>query len=370
MVECWDEDPEARLSAANIVYRMEEFFKTSLNLNEEKQQPSGTTTHYQPNNTMVTYNRDMTIGQPMECSQSSPPPCYSPTDPNSIQNSGEEGTQRQYFFPTSMPHINQGSSGCGTGSGCGSAGYSRAPLGLRNSACSEGESVRMNVYNSHQPLSVRNSLILGGNERKGEAETNFGASAVGGASLLFERVLEIQGENDGSSVGNALSNNGSVAGLDVDEFNLNSDSGVQNIHSSSATSMSSESNSSSSESLNTVSSSRLSDELFSKRQLPESSTDTLDLDGPTNAGDAPTLTTTNELGSAAVSLYGDVPTFPTTNELGSAAVSRYGDVPTFPTTNQLGSAAVSRYTLTTTNELPLVVPAESSGNSIATVTSV
>ena len=327
---------------------MEEFFKTVLNRNEKDCQFGGATPQYQMVNTMATYTSDTMatytsdtmataqIGQPMECSQSSPPPYYSPTDPNIVQNSCNEGTQRQHFFPTSMPHINQGS-GCGTGNGCGSVNYNRPVLGLRNSACSEGEAVRMNVYNNHQPLSVRNSLILG-SERRGETETNFG-----GASLLYERVLdEIQGENDGSSVGNALSTNGSVGGMDVEEFNLNSDSGVQNIHSSSATSMSSESNSSSSsDSLNSVSSSRLSDELFSKRQLPESSTDTLDLDV-----------------QPGVAQYVGAPVISTTNE---PPVSNYEEIPA------VGAADHVTYVY---NELCQSVPAENSNNSIATVTSV
>ena len=334
MVECWDEDPEARLSAANIVYRMEEFFKTALDPDEKDHQSSGTTTQYQTVSTMPTYNNDtMTtaqIGQPTEYSQSSPPPYYSPTDPNLFNNDA----QRQHFFPTSMPHINQ-ESGCGTGST--TSGSSRPILGLRNSACSEGEAVRMNVSSRHEPLSVRNSLILGADVR-GERETNFTTSLGGGASLLYDRVLdEIQGENDGSSVGNVLSTSVSVAGLDVDEFNLNSDSGVQNIHSSSAASLSTDSNSSSSESLNSVSSSRLSDELFSKRQIPESSTDTLDLDVP-----------------AAVSHYGETPAVTTTNELGLAAISNHGENPIINNTDYLAGLA----------------PAESSSNSISTVTSV
>ena len=342
LVECWDEDPEARLSAANIVYRMEEFYKTLLEVNEEDHWSNGATTQSQTMGTMATYNCDVMagqhIGQPTEHSQSSPLPCYSPTDPNLFHPTGNDDAQRQHFFPTSMPHINQGS-GCGTGStvaGC--TQPTRAPLGLRHSACSAGEAVQMNVYSRHEPLSVRNSLILGSN-KKGEGETNFGVSLRGGASLLYDRILdEIQGENDGSSVGNALSTNVSITGLDVEEFNLNSDSGVQNIHSSSAASSSSESNSNSSESLNSVSSSSLSDELFSKQHLPESSTDTLDLDN-----------------SAAASHYGDTPALNTTNELGLATVSSYGTNPVVSTTNET---------------LPLFAPTENSSNSISTVTSV
>ena len=312
-MECWDQDPEARLSAANIVYRMEEFFKTLFEHNDEDRRSNGTPTHCQTVSTMATYDYDVMtgqhIGQPTEHSQSSPLPCYSPTDPNLFHPTSNGDAQRQQFFPTSMPHINQGSE-CITGSAVtGSMQLTRDHLSIRHSACSEGEAVRMNMYNRHEPLSVRNSLILGSNRRM-EGETDFGVSA-GGASLLYEHVLdEIQGENDGSSVGNALSNNVSITGLDAEEFNLNSDSGVQNIHSSSAASLSSESNSNSSESVDSVSLSRLSDELFSKQQLPESSTDTLDLDNP-----------------AAASHYGETPALSTTSELGLVGIARYGANP-------------------------------------------
>ena len=177
----------------------------------------------------------------------------------------------------------------------------------------------MNVYNSHEALSVRNSLILT-EERRPERETEFGG---GRTSLLYEQgsLDEIQGENEESSVGNLCLANGS--GLDVEDSNLNSDSGVQNINSSSVTSASMDSSSNNSSfggSSNSVVS-NLSDELFNKRQLPESSTDTLDLDhqGP------------------------------------SAAVSNYGGAPG---------------TNTTTDELGQVMPVENSGNSVSTVTSV
>lgn len=338
-MECWDQDPEARLSAANIVYRMEEFFKTLFEHNDEDRLSNSTPTHCQTVGTMATYNYDVIagqhIGQPTEHSQSSPLPCYSPTDPNLFHPTSSGDAQRQQFFPTSMPHINQGS-GCGTGSAVTEGSQStRAPLGPRHSACSEGEAVRMNMYNRREPLSVRNSLILGSNRRV-EGETDFGVSLAGGASLLYEHVLdEIQGENDGSSIGNVLSTNVSITGLDAEEFNLNSDSGVQNIHSSSAASLSSESNSNSYESVNSVSSSRLSDELFSKQQLPESSTDTLDLDNP-----------------AAASHYGETPALSITNELGLVTIARYGANPIVRPSDETH---------------PLLAPNESS---ISTVTSV
>ena len=285
-MECWDEDPEARLSAANVVYRMEEFTKE---LNQDNHSSgSGVSTQY---NTMTSSNTMamVPIGQPpMECSQSSPPPYYSPTDPNSFQNAsdfpGPIPSPPRHFFPDSMPPppptYTSSTSG---GVSAGYYGCDRPTRTLRNSACSEGGAIHMNVYNSHEPLSVRNSLILGG-ERRTETETNFGMSTEGRASLLYEHgnIDEMQGENDESSVGNVHSANGS--GLDGEDFNLNSDSGVQNLHSNSMTSASTDSssnnpNSSSSGSRDSVVS-NLSDELFSKHQLPESSTDTLDLDHP------------------------------------------------------------------------------------------
>ena len=220
--------------------------------------------------------------------------------------------------------------------GGGGGGYDQPIRTLRNSACSEGGAIHMNVYNGHEPLSVRNSLILGRaggerrQERERERETEFGAS-VGGreASLLYEHghIDELQGENDGSSVDNVPSGNGS--GLDSEDFNLNSDSGVQNLHSSSATSVSM--NSSSNNPISSGSSrsresvvSNLSDELFSKHQLPESSTDTLDLDAQC---------------------------------LPVAAVSNYGGAPEI--INSVGELS------------DRVVPTvENSGNSVSTVTSV
>ena len=102
-----------------------------------------------------------------------------------------------------------------------------------------------------------------------------------------------------ASLGNVHSTDGGVGDLDIEseqDFNLNSDSGVQNVHSSSVTSTSMESSLNSSESLNSA---HLSDELlFSKQHLTESSTDTQDVDGPpavSHYGEAPTANVTNEL---------------------------------------------------------------------------
>lgn len=315
MVECWDEDPEARLSAANVVYRMEEFTKETLGVNIEDHTLSsgGSSTRY--SNTMATSSNAIAIGQPIgECSQSSPPP-YSPTDPNSSKNAGGD------ICRSVQPPVYTSLVGCDP----------RPIRTLRNSACSEGGAIHMSVYNSHEPLSVRNSLILGGaGDRRSERETEFGASAEYRASLLYERnnIDEVQGENDGSSVENIPSGNGS--GLDGEDFNLNSDSGVQNLHSNSATSVSmnssSSSSSSSSGSRDSVVS-NLSDELFSKHQLPESSTDTLDLDA----------------------------TSPPFSQPVTAVSNNYREAP---------------QTLGTVGILDQVVPVENSGNSIATVTSV
>ena len=337
VVECWDEDPEARLSAANVVYRMEEFTKEMLGINTELDcipSSSGggsSVNHY--GNAMATQqsSNTMAMGQPIgECSQSSPPP-YSPTDPNSSKNAGGSLCHSVQPPAYNSTTFSNGGSAVMVGGG---GGYDQPIRTLRNSACSEGGAINMSVYNRHEPLSVRNSLILGraGGERRQEREreTEFGASVEGrGVSLLYERghIDELQGENDGSSVDNVPSGNGS--GLDSEDFNLNSDSGVQNLHSSSATSVSM--NSSSNNPISSGSSrsresvvSNLSDELFSKHQLPESSTDTLDLD---------------------------------TQCLPAAAVSNYGGAP--EVINSVGELS------------DRVVPTvENSGNSVSTVTSV
>ena len=339
-MECWDEDPEARLSAANVVYRMEEFTKDSLGINDKDCTPSsGSSAHY--SNTMAMGSNTIAIGQPIgECSQSSPPP-YSPTDPNSCKNVGSSvcplpdtnsSPHGHHIFLDSLPSAPP--TYATSISGGGAAGYygcDRPTRMLRNSACSEGCAIHMNVYNSHEPLSVRNSLILGGaGERRQERETEFGASVEGRSSLFYEHgnIDELQGENDGSSVDNVPSANGS--GLDGEDFNLNSDSGVQNLHSNSGTSVSMNS---SSNNPNSSSSSRnrdsvvsnLSDELFSKHQLPESSIDTLDLD-----------------------VQSPLPP-------PAAAVSNYREAPEI---------------ISGVDELSQVVPVENSSNSVSTVTSV
>ena len=340
MVECWDEDPEARLSAANVVYRMEEFTKETLGINDKDCTPtSGSSAHY--SNTMATSSNTIAIGQPIgECSQSSPPP-YSPTDPNSSKNVGNvcplpdtvnSSPHGHHMFSDSIsPALPTYATSTSGGVAAGYYGCGRPTRTLRNSACSEGGAIHMNVYSSHEPLSVRNSLILGGaGERRQERETEFGASVEGRASLLYERgnIDELQGENDGSSVDNVPSANGS--GLDSEDFLLNSDSGVQNLHSNSGTSvsMNSSSNNQNSSSLSRSRDSvmsNLSDESFSKHQLPESSTDTLDLD------------------------VQSPPPPP------AAAVSNYREAPEI---------------ISTVDELGQVVPVENSSNSVSTVTSV
>ena len=100
------------------------------------------------------------------------------------------------------------------------------------------------------------------------------------AAEVVHQMQEFSKGGYKSAVMNVCSANGSD--LDMKDFNLNSDSGVQNLHSNSMTSASMDlssnnPNSSSSGSSDSVVS-NLSDELFSKHQLPKSSIDTLDLD--------------------------------------------------------------------------------------------
>ncbi len=108
--ECFDHDPEARPSAGNIAYRMTTLLDSSI---DDLYQELGAT--LMPDNhqsSLVTATNSLGRSRSYiftsvvipENSQSSPPPCYSPTNPNSIPFLGR---MRPGQNRNSMPHIIQ-----------------------------------------------------------------------------------------------------------------------------------------------------------------------------------------------------------------------------------------------------------------------
>ena len=200
------------MSAANVFMRMEDLLNTNLSPNEAN-------SCYQSNASPPPPPLPGEIfGGPPENSDSRPPP-YSdiPLEPIAYQ--------RQPHFQTSMPHILIGEGG--------DRGYSfqhippqRGVRSLRNSVILEGEGVPRSEET--QPLSVRNSLVLGTanhilNQQNSVFHGNIALSCDDEESLNWRDPVF-------------------SSGLDSDTSNLNSDSGFQNFqteHSSSATSLSS-----------------------------------------------------------------------------------------------------------------------------------
>lgn len=112
--ECLDRDPEARPTAGNVAYHMTNMLSSSL---QDLRQPISTPVL---DNNPVTTSNHTSIGRShsyissinpvliQENSQSSPPPCYSPTDPNTVPFLSRMGLrQDRNHIRNSTPHIVQ-----------------------------------------------------------------------------------------------------------------------------------------------------------------------------------------------------------------------------------------------------------------------
>lgn len=168
MQECWDKDADARLSAANVYHQISELCSSSPHQSEDlstSHAPSSThsmvVADHTPNNNAPSSHNLEAVNPILfqEHSQSTPPPCYSPTDPFSNQDL----IMGMRPFQTSMPHIMQGGGIADRG-----GGVSTAEVMTLTPRCSR--SLRSSVVPQyrgsglpHPPLSVRNSLVLGDN---------------------------------------------------------------------------------------------------------------------------------------------------------------------------------------------------------------
>lgn len=162
--ECWDEDPTARLTAGNIHYQMDDLCNSAP---PQQQIQQGHHHHHAPSNSQQghapTTNQPHTLPDVVpvlfqEHSQSSPPPCYSPTDPIPFSIAQNHENRSRGFFQSSMPHM----VAIGDQWEAESAALTpRCTRSLRSSAAypQQGQS-GWSQY--HPPLSVRNSLVLGG----------------------------------------------------------------------------------------------------------------------------------------------------------------------------------------------------------------
>lgn len=180
MEECWDGDAEARLSAANVVMRMEEVMEAKLpdhdghdawdelaagegshTSDTDSQRPAAAAALGGVSQSGAETERTVGAevvgdgGRVPDLEGSMPPP-YSELPALPELSSGLATSQR-LFFQSSMPHISDGEPG-------GRYGYTRPPSShahhrqLRNSAVLERE---VGVA-ERSSVSVRNSLILGG----------------------------------------------------------------------------------------------------------------------------------------------------------------------------------------------------------------
>ena len=277
LYECWDDDAEARLSAANVSLRMKQLIAT--NINDIARQDSTQTTAVPT--TSIIPAEAVAMNRPTEHSQSSPPPYYSPTDPIPFQQQSDISRQEStsaittlqsdtvetdeqaehsqsgpppYYGPTpedyllfqqttfpfnrgpiraqqrhqvSMPHI------------CSDTEHSRTPRGhmaarcthsLRSSYHYEQEMRQLNNFNKSESLSLRN--MAAAQESVGEMEEEIrelSQSPLG--TTLEERIDDMMSEAATREDDNMASPDRQQ--LDISDFtlNLNSDSGILNAHS-------------------------------------------------------------------------------------------------------------------------------------------
>lgn len=174
MKDCWDRDPDARLTAANISYRIDTLYNSSPQVRNHVMRSS----HLGPNQVPLQNHAPLDRSQShmtgvgamliQEHSQSSPPPYYSPTDPipfSAIQNQeNRSGMRRERnLFQTSMPHIMQ--------SDRDQMDVSAEIINL-TPRCTRSLRASVTQYTpgpgagrwgdaNRPPLSVRNSLVLG-----------------------------------------------------------------------------------------------------------------------------------------------------------------------------------------------------------------
>ena len=179
--ECWDEDPEARLSAANVLIRVEELMHTMTTTPEEEEEREtegigeevvhfcdnvpqtshdlGATIPSATTHTRLTASRSLYDDLPIP-TQAPPPPYYSGYNSG---ESGRSGFRDRPCFQSSMPHL---TSGTGTRNDGNSyvAPSSRVTVDVHNSTIVEGrvEASCSDTGDRRQSNSVRNSLILGG----------------------------------------------------------------------------------------------------------------------------------------------------------------------------------------------------------------
>lgn len=185
-------DPEARLTAANILHQLNTLATQPLPNIEDHTPHSLITNHtplQQPFHTShpatttaagaAASNGRMELVLVQEHSQSSPPPCYSPTDPVRARNQENCRQRRGYNFQSSLPHISQAEGGAG---GDGDMEIFQLPPrytgSLRSSATLSSSAQQQQQYQQQfhsgqcPPFSVRNSLILsrGRNSNTGMCE--------------------------------------------------------------------------------------------------------------------------------------------------------------------------------------------------------
>ena len=185
--ECWDADPEARLSAANVQLRMEDLLTTASEGGREAgtaggvargdsetgadiQQPSDDRNVVSnprqppylsspPTNGDPLFNTSDGLFEIYRHPDTRPPP-YSRLDTHA-----HPGNSNRPYFQTSMPHIVGGGGGYDAGRRSRTCQPPPRPAqSLRNCALPEGQVIELSDLDTQeraQPGSVRNSLILG-----------------------------------------------------------------------------------------------------------------------------------------------------------------------------------------------------------------
>lgn len=225
--ECWDEDPEARLPAANVLLRTEELANSFDEVENNVESQENTTAHEfsythnsgDGNNTNsrghahVIGTRSCFDELPLSM-QAPPPPYYSG---HHLSGDGSSLIARRPRFQSSMPHLDSGS----WMDSDRHYGYCEPPAygtrSFRNSVVVEGaaEVSQSNMQDKRGSNSVRNSLILGGP-----------AGIEENAISVYERVLDTL-----SSTGDLLDQDHHTEETTLDNElesdHINSDSGYQ-----------------------------------------------------------------------------------------------------------------------------------------------
>ena len=206
--ECWDDDAEARLSAANVSLRLQELIHTDISdIIKQDSVDMTTVSSSVPPEVIPMLN----MNRPTEYLQSSPPFCYNPADPIPVQ---------QFQFQSNPNPRHQVSMPLDDEQEYPQIGSGHTPTHCTQSACSsvhhEQDMIQMNHFERSESLTLRNSPILSGGGVVQEMSNVVEIERELSQSPHGHPLVESQNETEGSlkhftvSICEGLENSGSL----------------------------------------------------------------------------------------------------------------------------------------------------------------